>query len=130
MQIARTLGVSLLGASLTGCANAPTSPLSRDIDFVRGCWVEKNAQNQRIDALLRLLPDGSEYAGRLEYVRGIRPGPEIRVSVARDGTSAPRPGMANASTWRLKSPQVRAREMYPVASFFRERRTGDTRVSK
>lgn len=88
MQIVRNLGMGLLGASLTGCANAPASPLLRDVDFVRGCWVEKNAQDHRIDALLRLLPDGSEYAGRLEYVRGIRPGPEIRVSVARDGTSA------------------------------------------
>jgi hypothetical protein len=91
MRNGQTLGVALAGLALAGCAGTPAAPLKQDIEFVRGCWVEKDKGDGRINAFLRLLPDGPEgavYTGHLQYVRGIRPGPEIRIAIARDGTHA------------------------------------------
>lgn len=51
---------------LAGCAAAPT-PLPADtrIDFVRGCWVQKDSPGGKIEAFLRLLPDGHTLAGQM-----------------------------------------------------------------
>ena len=87
MRFELNLGVALAIAGLTGCANAPAKPLMQDVDFVRGCWVEKDKSDGRINAFLRLLPDGADgadYTGHLQHVRGIKPGPEIIVSIARN----------------------------------------------
>jgi hypothetical protein len=91
MQIARILCAALAGALLAGCANTAASPLKPNVDFVRGCWLERNPRDGRIDAFLRLLPDGPDganYVGELEYTRGIKPGPKFRITIARDGTRA------------------------------------------
>lgn len=87
----RALCMAFMGATLTACIRSPAPPVTQDVEFVRGCWVDKDATDGRINALLRLLPsesEGLEYSGYLEYVRGIRPGPQIRISIARDGTYA------------------------------------------
>jgi hypothetical protein len=80
-----------LGMALAACANAPPEPPTQNAEFARGCWVEKDRAGGRVNAFLRLLPDGPDrptYSGHLQFVRGIRPGPEIVISVARDGSRA------------------------------------------
>lgn len=91
MTITRALRMMFMAAALAACVSTPATPERQDVDFVRGCWVDKDATDGRIDALLRLLPaepDALEYSGDLDYVRGIRPGPQIGISIARDGTHA------------------------------------------
>lgn len=40
------------------CASQPAArPADMDIDFVRGCWVQKEAPGGKIESFLRLLPD-------------------------------------------------------------------------
>ena len=56
-----------LGAA--GCVTPPAPmPADMDIDFVRGCWVQKDAPGERAQAFLRLLPDGDSLAGQIADV--------------------------------------------------------------
>lgn len=51
-----------------GCGPAP---VRHDIEFARGCWVEKVEPGGQITAFLRLLPDrdgASTLTGRLDYI--------------------------------------------------------------
>lgn len=51
-----TIAVALLAT--TACTSQPPArPADMDIDFVRGCWVQKEAPGEKIEAFLRLLPD-------------------------------------------------------------------------
>lgn len=53
----------------TGCATGPAPmPADMDIDFVRGCWVQKEAPGGKIEAFLRLLPDGDRLTGQMADV--------------------------------------------------------------
>lgn len=61
------VAAAMLGA--TGCATQPASlPADMDIDFVRGCWVQKDAPGGRIESFLRLLPDGDTLVGQIADV--------------------------------------------------------------
>ena len=60
---------AMIAALLTGCAAAPAPvPADRDIDFVRGCWVQKETPGGKVEAFLRLLPEGDALAGQLTDV--------------------------------------------------------------
>jgi hypothetical protein len=51
------------------CANpARRAPSDMDIDFVRGCWVQKSAPGETTEAFLRLLPDGDALGGQIADV--------------------------------------------------------------
>ena len=39
-----------------------------DINFVRGCWVQKEAPGGKIEAFLRLLPEGENLSGQIADV--------------------------------------------------------------
>jgi hypothetical protein len=69
MPNARRLLAAATVLAAAGCAtpSAP-KPADMDIDFVRGCWVQKQAPGERIDAFLRLLPDGENLSGQLADV--------------------------------------------------------------
>lgn len=42
----------------TACTSAPAAkPADMDIDFIRGCWVQKESPGGKIEAFLRLLPE-------------------------------------------------------------------------
>jgi len=43
-------------------------PADMEIDFVRGCWVQKDAPGGRVEAFLRLLPDGESLSGQIADV--------------------------------------------------------------
>ena len=43
-------------------------PADLDIEFVRGCWVQKEAPGERDQAFLRLLPDGDNLSGQITDV--------------------------------------------------------------
>ncbi len=94
MKAVPGLSIALIALPLAGCASAPATPQRQDVEFVRGCWIERDARDGRINAFLRLLPDGpdgpdgAEYAGYLQFVRGTKPGPQIRIAIARDGRRA------------------------------------------
>lgn len=50
--------VALALLATTACVTQPsTKPTDMDIDFVRGCWVQKETPGGTIQAFLRLLPD-------------------------------------------------------------------------
>jgi hypothetical protein len=60
----------LLTAAVLLAASACTSPppakaADMDIDFIRGCWVQKESPGGKIEAFLRLLPDREAPAGTL-----------------------------------------------------------------
>lgn len=61
------VAAAMLGAA--GCATKPAPlPADMDIDFVRGCWVQKETPGGPIHAFLRLLPDGDSLSGHLADV--------------------------------------------------------------
>lgn len=84
--IAAVAAVLTLGA----CAGGPQPEAPKNMDFVWGCWVQK--QQPGLDAVifLRLLPnaDRSAYEGRLTAYANNAPQPGGRVSFARDGSQA------------------------------------------
>ncbi len=60
-------GAALLAAA--GCSIQPASlPADMDIDFVRGCWVQKEEPGGKIQAFLRLLPEGDMLSGQIADV--------------------------------------------------------------
>jgi hypothetical protein len=80
--------------ALAGCATQPDSRIS-DVDFVVGCWAQKRASDQTIEASLRLLPGGadgtkSNYSGEIQdaTLSGSREPSREGLSFARDGSSA------------------------------------------
>ena len=63
------LAAAALALVLTACATPAMRALAdRDIDFVRGCWVQKSANGEATEAFLRLLPDGDALAGQVADV--------------------------------------------------------------
>lgn len=90
-------GASLIAllASLAASACQQTNPTSgASIDFVRGCWVQKDAPGGTIRAFLRLLPGGADgdeqrYSGEIQEVTlGEAVETRAGLSFARDGSSA------------------------------------------
>lgn len=43
-------------------------PAGTEVDFVRGCWVQKDAPGGQIESFLRLLPDGDSLSGQIADV--------------------------------------------------------------
>lgn len=65
MQHVRILGFVAAFLSATACATQPDrKPADMDIDFVRGCWVQKEAPGEHVQGFLRLLPDGETLKGQ------------------------------------------------------------------
>lgn len=61
------VAAAVLGA--TGCATLPAPmPADMNIDFVRGCWVQKEAPGGTVQGFLRLLPSGDSLAGQIADV--------------------------------------------------------------
>jgi hypothetical protein len=82
---------ALLG--MTACETAPDPQLAarQDIEFVRGCWVAKQAPGGSVAGFLRLLPDGADgpaYQGHVQDVSGGTTTSKAYLSFARDGSSA------------------------------------------
>ena len=78
--------------AIGGCAVTPgASGLHQDIDFIRGCWVSKDAPGGQIISFLRLLPpspgDGV-LEGEIHPVASLYADKARRFSFARDGSTA------------------------------------------
>lgn len=64
--------IPVLCLALAACAAPRDAAPAPDIDFVRGCWVEKTEPGGPITAFLRLLPDrdaGQTLAGPIQDVQ-------------------------------------------------------------
>ena len=91
---ARNLTILLASALLaTACSTAPASSAGgqQDIDFVRGCWVAKDAPGGQIHAFLRLLPPSPGDVvldGEVRPVASLYADQARRFSFQRDGSSA------------------------------------------
>lgn len=69
MPAIRELIASAVALAAVGCAAQPAPmPADIDIDFIRGCWVQKDAPGETTEAFLRLLPDGDALAGQIADV--------------------------------------------------------------
>jgi len=69
MSHARQLAAAAVMSGAAGCATpTPHMPADLDIEFVRGCWVQKEAPGERDQAFLRLLPDGDNLSGQITDV--------------------------------------------------------------
>ncbi len=69
--MAHVRGLAILAAWLAtaGCMTGPAPrPSDMDIDFVRGCWVQKESPGGKIEAFLRLLPDDGVLTGQMADV--------------------------------------------------------------
>ncbi len=63
--------MAIVAASLplSGCSLLPApAPMDVDVDFVRGCWVQKEAPGGKIEAFLRLLPNEDRLTGQMADV--------------------------------------------------------------
>ena len=72
-MLGRTLVTASLAASLAACQTAPPikTAVIQDVEFLRGCWVQKDAPGGRAIGFLRLLPntvDGPSYRGDVTEV--------------------------------------------------------------
>lgn len=79
---------TLAALALVACACGPQTESQKDMDFVWGCWVQKQALDTRATVFLRLLPnaDRSAYEGQLTIYANNAPQPGGRASFARDGS--------------------------------------------
>jgi len=68
LQVRRQVAAAAMFGAV-GCA-MPTAPMPADMDieFARGCWVQKEAPGERVQAFLRLLPDGDSLSGQIADV--------------------------------------------------------------
>jgi hypothetical protein len=78
----------IIASAGAGCT---TQPGRQDVEFMRGCWVEKSEPGGRVTAMLRLLPpapDAIVYAGVLtrHAADGSTVGPTTQYSIWRDGS--------------------------------------------
>ena len=89
MRTAISAAILVVLALVPGCATAPAAPVE-SMDFVWGCWVQKQAFDGRATVFLRLLPnaDRSAYEGQLTAYADNEIQPGGRASFARDGSRA------------------------------------------
>jgi len=85
-RVAATLAALALGA----CAGGPQVEARHDMEFVWGCWVQKQPFGRDGVVFLRLLPnaDRTAYEGRLSAYIDNEAQPGGRASFARDGSQA------------------------------------------
>lgn len=86
------LAASASALAIGGCAGTPDAAgLAQDIDFIRGCWVSKEAPGGQILSFLRLLPptpgEGA-LEGEVHPVASLYADKARRFSFARDGSTA------------------------------------------
>jgi hypothetical protein len=82
---ALTCSVALLVT--TGCQ---TGAPKQDVEFLRGCWVAKEAPGGKVTGFLRLLPvtvDSPTYEGDVQVLMGNLMRSTMRLSFARDGST-------------------------------------------
>jgi hypothetical protein len=77
----------------TACSTAPGPSANRpaDIDFVRGCWVEKDGPGGQVHSFLRLLPPSpgdNALEGEIRPVASLYANLARRFTFKRDGSSA------------------------------------------
>lgn len=88
----RIAGMIAVAACLTlsACATAPEDQAPQSMDFVWGCWVQKQAFGRDTTVFLRLLPnaDRTAYEGQLTVYVDNQTQPGGRASFARDGSRA------------------------------------------
>ncbi len=72
-------------AALASCASVPAAN-RQDVEFVRGCWVEKSEPGGMAMGFLRLLPDGADYAGALSRTVDGKMRDVGKLAFARDGS--------------------------------------------
>lgn len=89
MRTAISAAILVVLALVPGCATAPAAPVE-SMEFVWGCWVQKQAFDGRATVFLRLLPnaDRSAYEGQLTAYADNEIQPGGRASFARDGSRA------------------------------------------
>jgi hypothetical protein len=81
-------------ALLGGCqivSGPPGQTRQQDMEFLRGCWVAKDAPGGKVLAFLRLLPEsvnGSAYQGHVQQVGNGHVANSTFFSFARDGSQA------------------------------------------
>lgn len=67
--MAHAFKLAIAAAWLSGCSLLPAPPpMEIDIDFVRGCWVQKESPGGKIEAFLRLLPNEDRLTGQMADV--------------------------------------------------------------
>jgi hypothetical protein len=76
--------------ALGACAGGPQTDAPQDMEFVWGCWVQKQPFGRDGVVFLRLLPntDRTAYEGRLSAYIDNEAQPGGRASFARDGSQA------------------------------------------
>ena len=86
MRLGGILVTICAGLTVTACATGPAR--LTDIEFVWGCWAQKNASDGKTEALLRIVPDRdrSNFSGFIDKI--LLPGDETILSFASDGSSA------------------------------------------
>lgn len=88
MRSAKILIAALLG--LAGCAGAPATSTTQDVEFLRGCWVQKDGPGGNIQAFLRLLShraNGDDvYVGDVIDARNGGWRPSYRFAIAKNGS--------------------------------------------
>lgn len=86
------LAASAAVLAIGGCAGTPgATALQQDIDFIRGCWVSKEAPGGQIISFLRLLPPSPGdvvLEGEIHPVASLYADKARRFSFARDGSTA------------------------------------------
>jgi hypothetical protein len=89
MAYVRSLVIAAACIGATGCSLWPwAKPGEMDIDFVRGCWVQKESPGGKIQAFLRLLPDEDRLTGQMADVSTGDWITSATFSFARSGESA------------------------------------------
>jgi len=94
MTTARKISAATVMAAalaLGACASGPQAEAPQDMEYVWGCWVQKQAFDTNRVVFLRLLPnaDRSAYEGQLLVYSNNAPEQGGRVSFARDGSLGP-----------------------------------------
>lgn len=81
---------TLAALAMGACTSGPQPESQHGMDFVWGCWVQKQAFDTGATVFLRLLPnaDRSAYEGQLTIHANNAPQPGGRASFARDGSRA------------------------------------------
>jgi hypothetical protein len=77
------------GLALAACAGPPALGVKQDVDFMRGCWVAKDAPGGRVTGFLRLLspePEADVLAGFSQTVSGSMVRNRFGFTLARNGS--------------------------------------------